>query len=113
MQFLYSLLLLLHLVGFAALFGGAFVQIKAPARVINKAMLHGAITQAVTGLLLVGVMEMDGATVNHVKILVKTLVLVAIVVLVLINRKRDDVAPGAFFGVLGLTLVNAALAVFW
>lgn len=113
MQFLYSLFLLLHLVGFAALFGGAFVQMKGPKRVINKAMLHGTITQLVTGLLLVGVMEMDGATVNHMKVGVKTLVLVAIFVMVLMNRKRDDIAPGAFFGIFGLTLANAALAVFW
>ena len=113
MDFLHSLLVLLHLVGFAALFGGAFVQAKASPRVINKAMLHGAYTQVATGLLLVGLAEMGDGPVNHAKIAVKTLVLVVILVLVLMNRKRDAVADGAFWGVFGLTLANAAIAVFW
>ncbi len=113
MDFLHSLLVLLHLVGFAALFGGAFVQLKASPRVVNRAMLHGAYTQVVTGLLLVGIAEMGDGSVNHAKIAVKTLVLAAILVLVLINRKRDAVPNGAFWAIFGLTLANAAVAVFW
>lgn len=113
MDVLHNVFLLLHFVGFAALFGGAFVQLKGPERSVNKAMLHGAITQLVSGLLLVGLMEMGDGELNHVKIGIKTLVLIVIFVLVLMNRKRDKLAAGAFFGIFGLTLLNAALAVFW
>ena len=113
MQFLIHALVLLHLVGFAALFGGAFVQMKGPTRVINPAILHGALTQLVTGLLLVGVFEMGDADVNHAKIAVKSIVLIVIFVLVLLNRKKESVAPGPFFAILGLTLLNAGIAVFW
>jgi FtsH-binding integral membrane protein len=113
MDLLHSLLVLLHLVGFAALFGGAFVQLKASPRVVNTAMLHGAYTQVVTGLLLVGLAEMGDGPVNHAKIAVKTLVLVAILVLILTNRRREAVPNGAFWGIFGLTLANAAVAVFW
>lgn len=113
MDILHSLFLLLHLVGFAALFGGAFVQLKGPRR-INPAMWHGALTMLVTGLLLVTSLEMftDGP-VNHMKVGIKLLVLIAVFVLVLINRKKDTVADGPFWGIFGLTLLNAAIAVFW
>ena len=112
MEIVANVLVLLHLVGFAALFGGAFVQLKGPTRVINPAMFHGALTQVVTGLLLVGMLEMGDGPVNA-KLAVKSVVLVAILVLVLINRKKEGVAPGPFFAVLGLTLLNAGIAVFW
>lgn len=113
MEIVQHALVLLHLVGFAALFGGAFVQVKGPQRVINPAILHGALTQVVSGLLLVGMLEMGSDPVNHAKIAVKSTVLVVILVLVLLNRKKDSVAAGPFFTILALTLLNAGIAVFW
>ncbi|NLE97877.1 MAG: hypothetical protein GX596_07805 [Propionibacterium sp.] len=112
MEFLRLLLLLLHLVGFAALFGGAFVQLKGPKRVINPAMWHGALTMLVSGLLLVGALEMGGADVNHMKIGIKLVVMIAVFVMVLLQRKKEAVSPGMFFAIFGLTFVNAAIAVF-
>ena len=43
----------------------------------------------------------------------KFLVLVVITVLVLMNRKKENVANGAFWAICGLTLTNAAIAVLW
>lgn len=113
MEIVFHILVLLHLVGFAALFGGAFVQVKGPDRVINPAILHGALTQLVTGLLLVGMLEMGTQPVNHAKIAVKTVVLIVIFVLVLLNRKKKNVPAGPFFSILALALLNAGVAVFW
>ncbi len=112
MEILHQLVLLLHFIGFAALFGGAFTQLKGPRRV-NAAMVHGAWTQLVTGLLLVAFLEMGDGDVNHMKVGVKLLVLVGIVVLVLLNKKKEVLADGIFFGILGLTVLNAAIAVMW
>lgn len=113
MEIVSHLVLLLHFVGFAALFGGAFVQLKGPTRSVNAAMLHGAITQLVTGLLLVGFLEMGDGSVNHAKVAVKAVVLIVIFVLVLVNRKKQELPSGQFWAILGLTLANAAVAVFW
>lgn len=113
MEFVHHLVLLLHFVGFAALFGGAFVQIKGPKRMVNPAMFHGALTQLVTGLILVGLAEMNpDVDVNHVKIGIKLAVLIVITVLVLMGRKRDPLPAGWFWSIGGLTLANAAIAVF-
>lgn len=114
MELLRDISLFLHLLGFAALFGGALVQARAEPRVVSNAMLHGALTALVAGLVLVGVLEsMPGASVNHLKISVKLVVALVIAVLCWVNRKKPAIPAGLFFGLLGLTALNAAVAVFW
>ena len=114
-------LLVLHFVGLASLLGGFLTQIKAmsagSAKVI-PAMVHGAWTAFVTGLLLVGVAEWRiamGANfeVDHTKIAVKTAVVLVILVLVMLNRKKDTVRAGTLRLIGGFTLTNVVLAVFW
>lgn len=112
MEILHNLVLLLHFVGFAALFGGAFVQIKGPERAINAAMFHGSLTQLITGLLLVVFLEFGDADVNHMKVGIKLLFLIVIMVLVFVQRKKETVPNGVFWGIFALTLVNAGVAVF-
>ena len=114
-------LLVLHFVGLASLLGGFLTQIKAmsagSAKVI-PAMVHGAWTAFVTGLLLVGVAEWRiamGANfeVDHTKIAVKTAVVLVILVLVMLNRKKGTVRAGTLGLIGGFTLTNVVLAVFW
>lgn len=113
MDILRLILLLVHLVGFAALFGGAFVQLKGPKRVINPAMWHGVLTMLVTGILITMVLEFGpGDPPNHMKIGIKMLVTVAVFVMVLLERRKERVSDGMFWGIFGLTLLNAAVAVF-
>jgi len=107
------ILVFLHFIGFAALFGGLFVQIRSDPRTVNNAMLHGVLTQVVTGLLLVGVLEgMDDGP-DNVKIGVKFAVAVVIAILVIANRKKESLPAGLYFGLFGLTVLNVAVAVFW
>lgn len=113
MEFLRLVLLFVHLVGFASLFGGLFTQVRADPRVVNNAMFHGVLTMLVTGLLQVGVLEGLDAGPNNAKIGVKLLVTVVLTVLIVLNRKKPRVPTGLYFGLAGLTLLNAAIAVFW
>lgn len=113
MEILRQLILVVHLVGFAALFGGMFVQLKASPRVVNPAMVHGVLTLVVTGLLAVGVMEglEDGP--DNAKVGAKLLVALVIAVLIFVNRRKPSLPDGLFFGLLALTLLNVGLAVLW
>lgn len=115
MQFLFNLLLVLHFVGLASLLGGFIVQMSSPTKGVNAAMLHGALTQLVTGVLLVGVVESDDDAdeLNMTKISVKLGVVLVITVLAFLGRKRQppQVALWATIGV--LTLANVVIAVFW
>ena len=113
MEILRDVLVFLHFIGLSALFGGLFVQLRSDPRVVNSAVIHGALTQVVTGLLLVGLLEGLDEEVNNAKIGVKLVVALVITVLAFANRKKPAVPHGLFFGLLGLTALNIAIAVFW
>ena len=115
-------MLVLHFVGLASLLGGFLVQIKAmkpgTAKII-PAMIHGAWTMLVTGLLLVGLREWmsaldpNAAELDNIKVAVKSIVVTLIVVFVMINRKKETVKSGTLALIGGLTLLNVVIAVFW
>ncbi|MCZ3388196.1 MAG: hypothetical protein LH645_03545 [Actinomycetia bacterium] len=113
MEFVEHTLLVLHFIGLASLLGGFLVQIKTTPRIVNNAMVHGIITQLVTGILLVGIVESDDAPVDHAKIAVKLTVAVIVAVLVFANRKRDVLSTGAWALIGGLTIADIVVAVFW
>jgi hypothetical protein len=114
MTFLLNVLLVLHFVGLASLLGGFMVQMAHPPRVVNNAMLHGALTQLVTGVLLVAVISnQDPDKVNHAKIGVKLVILLVILALILVNRKKPSISTGVWGAIGGLTLANIVIAVFW
>ncbi|HEX6874591.1 MAG TPA: hypothetical protein VF165_02945 [Nocardioidaceae bacterium] len=113
MELLREILLFLHFIGLAALFGGLFVQVKANPRVVNNAMLHGILTQLVTGLLLVGVLEGMDKDVDNAKIGVKLVVALVIGVLVFLNRRKRTLPNGLYLTLMGLTVLNIGVAVFW
>ncbi|HEX6149763.1 hypothetical protein [Nocardioides sp.] len=107
------ILLALHLLGFAALFGGLIVQAREPQKVVNAAMRDGAGTAFLAGLLLVGVLEAGDTAVDHVKIGVKFAIGLVILVLVMANMRKPQIPQGLWAGLLVLTVVNAGIAVFW
>jgi hypothetical protein len=116
-----SFLVVLHLVGMAALLGGFLVQIKAlraKTAEILPAMIHGAWTALATGLLLVGVREWEqalggGRPLDHSQIAIKSVVILAIVTLVMLKRKQKPVSSSVLGTVGGLSFLNVVLAVFW
>ena len=116
MQFLYNLILVLHFVGLASLLGGFIVQMKSADKGVNPAMWHGALTQLVTGVLLVGIAEsgsLEGDPLDTTKISAKLLVVLVITVLAFIGRKKQP-PQVPLWGVIGaLTLVNVIVSVFW
>ncbi|MEU9377465.1 hypothetical protein AB0D94_27360 [Streptomyces sp. NPDC048255] len=106
----------LHIIGIASLLGGFLTQMKAmgagTAR-FTPAMLHGALTMLVTGVLLVGFREMDGTAVNNIKIGVKLAILFVILALVYVKRDEEQVEKALFGAVGGLTVINIFVAVLW
>ena len=117
MDLLRNILLILHFVGLASLLGGFLVQIKpiiAGKGTIVAAMFHGALTQLVTGVLLVGVIEMGSlGHIDNTKIGIKLLVLIVITVLVIVNRKKPSVSSLVLWAIGALTLANVIIAVLW
>jgi len=117
MEILRNILLVLHFIGLASLLGGFLTQMsgfKTGAVRINPAIRHGALTQLVTGVLLVGVIQMgDLGEVDNLKIAVKLVIVLVITVLAFAFRKKDPVAVPVL-GTIGLlTIANIVIAVFW
>jgi hypothetical protein len=103
-----------HLIGFALLLGGAVMQYLSGRTRINPAMLWGSIIQVVTGLALSAPLRGGGDDEpSPVKLAVKLLIAVLIFIMVFVPRKRDEVNRGHFLAIVGMTLLNAAVAVFW
>lgn len=113
METLRLVLLVLHLLGFAALLGGLLVQTRSPEKVVNAPMRDGAGTAFLAGLLLVGVLEAGDGPVDHVKIGVKFAIGLVVLILVMANLRKPRIPDGLFYGLILLTVANVVVAVFW
>ena len=109
-----SIVLILHFIGLAGIIGGWIATIKAPQ--VNKAILHGSVLQVVTGIVLVGLREMEGdVDMNHMKVGIKLVIALVILVLAIVGTKKEAKVPGSS-GALAvaagiLAIVNVAIAV--
>ncbi len=113
MDLLRQILLVIHLLGYAALFGGLLVQLRSPEKSVNSLMRDGAGVAFVAGLLLVGVLESGDGDVNHAKVAVKGLIGLVILVLVMANLRKPQISKGLWALLLALTVANVCVAVIW
>jgi uncharacterized membrane protein HdeD (DUF308 family) len=114
MDFVKDLFVLLHLVGMAAVVGGWIAVVRAPK--VIPANLWGARAQVLTGLLLVGIHEMNDDPTNNTKVAVKLLVALAVAACAEIanaRQKRGEPNPTLVNAAGALALLNTAVAVLW
>ena len=116
MEFLRHLVVLVHLVGFALLFGAWAVEAIGGRRNVTRLMNWGLAVAAVAGLALAAPWGVSHEL-NYIKIGVKLVILLVIGALLGIGaarqRKRGSVPAGVFWSIGALTLANAAIAVLW
>ncbi|WP_375423739.1 hypothetical protein [uncultured Friedmanniella sp.] len=113
MHLAYELVVLVHLVGFAALLGGVLSQLRAAEPEVSGVMLWGGLIELVTGVVLV-VLEVTGSgTVSWWPLVLKGVITLFVVLLLVRNRRFLSVPRGLCALITLLTLVAAALAVLW
>lgn len=116
MSLVYDLVVVLHLIGMAMIVGGWLAQIRSPRPVISPGILHGALVQILTGMILVGLASSDAVDrdVDNTKIAVKLVVAAAVAGLAVVGQARAKDAPPAFtHGAGGLAATNVMIAVLW
>jgi hypothetical protein len=114
METLRLVLLLLHLLGFAALLGGLLVQVREPVKTVNSLMRDGAGTAVVAGVLLAAVIEqIHRAHPDHPKLAVKLVIGLVVLALVLANLRKSRISPALWGLLLALTTADVAVALFW
>ncbi|WP_460797385.1 Fe-S protein [Microbacterium sp. GXF0217] len=118
METLRHIVLFIHLIGFATLFGAWATQAFGGKRELTKLMDYGLLVAGLAGLALAAPWGLpDGVEMNYAKIGTKFIVLIAIGALLGIGRakqrKTGSVPPAIFWLVGILTLVNAGIAAIW
>ncbi|WP_029151268.1 Fe-S protein [Microbacterium indicum] len=115
MEILHSAVVLIHLVGFATIFGSWLVEAVSKRREFTKTMNWGLVIALVAGLALAAPWGLG--ELNYAKIGVKLAIIVVIGALLGIGsarQRRTGSAPAGLFWLVGvLTLANAAIAVMW
>lgn len=115
METLRHIVVLIHLVGFAVLFGAWVVEAVGGKHRITRLMHWGLAIAGVAGLILAA--PWGDADLNYAKIGVKLVILLIIGALLGIGagrqRKTGAVPPAIFWSIGVLTLTNAAIAVLW
>ena len=112
MEALRLILVFIHLIGLSLLLGGAISQYLTGKLRINSAMLWGAFIQVLSGIALSAPLR-DGHEPPPAKLVTKLVIALLILVMVYFSRKREEVNRGHFLAIIGMTLLNTAVAVFW
>ncbi|MBB3156828.1 putative membrane protein YqjE [Microbacterium proteolyticum] len=116
MEILRDVVVLVHLVGFAVLFGAWTVEAVARRVRVTPLMNNALGISLLTGLILSAPWGLDHGL-NYVKIGVKLVVLLVIGALIGIGSARQkrtgSLSPALFWPVGILALLNAGLAVIW
>lgn len=113
MDTLRLILLVIHILGFAALIGGLLAQAGDDEKKVNSAMRDGTGTAFLAGLALVGVLEAGDGDVNHAKIGVKFGIGLVLLVLVMANTRKASIPKGLWAGLLVLAVAEVCVAVVW
>jgi hypothetical protein len=112
MDILAGIFVVIHMIGWAIVLGGALTSMREPR--IAKGVTHGALTALVAGVIAVGLTEMSGGDVNNIKIAVKLVVALVITALAFWGAKNQErVTRGVLGALAGLTVLNIAVAVLW
>lgn len=116
MEILRHVVVLVHLVGFAILFGAWVVEAVNRRIRVTRLMTWGMVVAAVAGLALAAPWGID-YSLNYTKIGIKLVVLLVIGALLGIGtarqRRNGSLSPVIFWLIGILTLANAAIAVIW
>lgn len=119
MAFVYDIFVLLHFLGMAGLVGGLLVGVSEKPLRIKKPALHSGLLVLLAGIFLVIINSVQHANdssiemIDHSKIGVKLLVVIAILVLGFKNLAKSEVSKRTYMTMLGLALLNILVAVFW
>ena len=115
---IYNIFLVLHFIGLAGLLGGLLAQIPNKPKQLQKLVMHSAWLMFVAGLVMVGINQMmhaDDSTVevlDHVKVAIKSTVLIAILVIGYLNIKKSVLSNKVWAAMTLLATANIVIAVF-
>ena len=118
MEIVYNIIVVLHFVGLALLLGSFLLQITAKEKAVTRWMFDGAMTQLLTGVIMVGMLESgamgeaEKAEVDTTKIAIKLVIVIIVAILAAVGRRRQPPQTALWLIIGLLTLTNVVIAVF-
>lgn len=111
-----GILLVLHLLGWAIALGGLLARMKHPK--ILGGVLHGLYLALVTGLIFAAFSGFASETwyhpLDYAKIGIKLVIAIVVVVMGILGKNREEKVTRGYLGaMIGLIVVNVAIAVLW
>ena len=115
MKTIFTIAFVFHMFAIIGILGLLLRQAGKTPRILPGGVLHSALTALVAGLVMVATWTQakPDEELNHTKIGVKLLVLVAILVIGYANAKKAALKKNIWLTMIGLTVLNIVIAVTW
>jgi len=112
METVFLIAYIVHMLAIAGILGLLLHQFNKSPRKLSPGVLHSAATALVAGLVLVGsyASAKPDETLNHTKVGIKLLIVLAILVISYLNLKKPELKKNIWLALIGLTLANVLIA---
>ena len=112
METVFLIAYIAHMLAIAGILVLLLLQINKSPRKLSKGVIHSAATALLAGLVLVGTYSSakPDETLDHTKVGIKLLVVLAILVISYINVKKSELKKSIWLTLIGLTVLNILIA---
>jgi len=112
MKTVFLIAYIVHMLAIAGILGLLLHQWNKSPRKLSPGVLHSAATALIAGLVLVGSYKTakPDETLDHTKVGIKLLIVLAILVISYLNLKKPELKKNIWLSLIGLTLINVAIA---
>jgi hypothetical protein len=112
METVFLIAYIAHMLAIAGILVLLLLQINKTPRKLSKGVIHSAATALLAGLVLVGTYSSakPDETLDHTKVGIKLLVVLAILVISYINVKKSELKKSIWLTLIGLTVLNILIA---
>jgi hypothetical protein len=112
METVFLIAYIAHMLAIAGILVLLLLQINKSPRKLSKGVIHSAATALLAGLVLVGTYSSakPDETLDHTKVGIKLLVVLAILVISYINVKKSELKKSIWLTLIGLTALNILIA---
>lgn len=112
METVFLIAYIAHMLAIAGILVLLLLQINKSPRKLSKGVIHSAATALLAGLVLVGTYSSakPDETLDHTKVGIKLLVVLAILVISYINVKKSELKKNIWLTLIGLTVLNILIA---
>jgi uncharacterized membrane protein YadS len=112
MKSIFLIAYIAHMLAIAGILGLLLHQWNKSPRKLSKGVMHSAATALLAGLVMVGTYSSakPDETLDHTKIGIKLLVVLAILVISYINAKKSEIKKNIWLTLIGLTVLNILIA---